>query len=85
MTPQKGMTVRLEDHGQDFLEFDIKGGKIIATRPFQGFVWNGRQVMNTTLGVGDRIWLGSESERRPLLYRVESISALAVAIGPGDI
>lgn len=53
--PHAGCTVELEDHGQDFLEFDIKGGVIVDTRPFQGFVWDGRKVLNTKIGVGDYI------------------------------
>lgn len=53
--PRDGMTVVLEDHGQDFLEFDIKEGRIVATRPFQGDVWNGFEVLNETIAPGDYV------------------------------
>lgn len=51
--PRDGMTVEMEDHGQDFLEFDIKDGRIVATRPLQANVWNGLDVLNQTLEVGE--------------------------------
>lgn len=40
-------TVRFEDRGQDFLEWDLDAhGKVIECRPSQGWVWCGRQVVN---------------------------------------
>jgi hypothetical protein len=33
-----------EDHGQDFLEWDIIDGVVADCRPFQGFVWKGTKV-----------------------------------------
>ena len=53
--PRDGMTVELEDHGQDFLEFDIKDGRIVETRPFQANVWNSMEVLNEALEVGHHI------------------------------
>ena len=53
--PQDAITVELEDHGQDFLYFDIKNGKIVDTRPWQSFVWNGRTVLNPNIAKGERI------------------------------
>lgn len=78
MTPAHGMTVVLEDCGQDFLEFDIFGCRIVDTRPFQGFVWNGKQIVNDTINVGDRIVIWTSEGTRPLLYPV-------IAVRPFDI
>ncbi len=41
------LTVYFEDHGQDFLEWDIKDGIVVACRPFQGWLWNGTKVHST--------------------------------------
>lgn len=40
-------TITFEDHGQDFLEWDLDAeGTVIDSRPFQAFTWCGRQVVN---------------------------------------
>jgi hypothetical protein len=39
-------TVHFEDHGQDFLEFDITGQVVTECRPFQAWVWEGAKVHN---------------------------------------
>ena len=40
-------TIRFEDHGQDFLEWDLDAaGKVIESRPCQGWVWCKRTVVN---------------------------------------
>ncbi len=71
--PIDGCTVEIEDHGQDFLEFDIIGRRIIATRPFQGDAWNGRAVMNTALAPGDYLRFG---ERSWLNYPVTEVRVM---------
>ena len=58
-TPADGITVELADHGQDFLEFDIKQGHIVETRPFQAWHWNGLEVLNETIEAGDYIAIRS--------------------------
>ncbi len=82
-----GVTVVLEDHGQDFLEFDIQGRKIVATRPFQGAVWNGRHVINKSIVVGDRVILSTgDNTARAVNYPVVEVRPLAkVAVGPTDV
>jgi len=57
-----GVTVVLEDHGQDFLEFDIRDGRIVETRPFQGDIWNGSRVLNRTLATGGTLILQDDDE-----------------------
>lgn len=84
--PIDGMTVVLEDHGQDFLEFDIQDGRIRETRPFQGFVWDGRKVVNKTIVVGDRITLRMPDGVRNILYPVVAVRPLGpIRIGPDDV
>lgn len=40
-------TIRFEDHGQDFLAWDLDAnGKVIESRPCQGWVWCKRTVAN---------------------------------------
>ena len=41
------VTVTFEDHGQDFLEWDIQDGKVIACRPFQAGIWVGLEIHST--------------------------------------
>lgn len=44
---QVATTITFEDHGQDFLEWDLDvQGKVIECRPFQAGVWCGRTVIN---------------------------------------
>ena len=48
--------VYLEDHHQDFLSFTLRDRKIEDSN-MQGYIWNGRRVMNTNIKPGDRIEL----------------------------
>ena len=38
-------TITFEDHGQDFLQWDIKDRKVVACRPFQADLWLGSEVL----------------------------------------
>lgn len=38
-------TITFEDQGQDFLEWDIKGRKVVECRPFQADLWVGSEVL----------------------------------------
>lgn len=81
------VTVALEDHGQDFLEFDVKDGCIVDTRPFQGWVWNGKRVADKLIYPGLRLDLvASDGVTMRLRYPVEAVRPLgAVRIGPLDV
>jgi hypothetical protein len=49
-------TITFEDHGQDFLEWDIdENGKVIDCRPFQFSVWSKVTVTNKEFKVGGRV------------------------------
>ncbi len=73
-------TLHLEDQGQDFLEFDINDENIIInTRPFQGWVWDGRKILNPkTVEAGDFLTLSKKdqhdkSDFLELKYPVERV------------
>lgn len=67
-------TIYLEDHGQDFLEWDIENGEVIACRPFQGWLWVGTKVHNTTIQPGDILEITPKNgERTRLNYPVERV------------
>jgi|ETNvirome_6_1000_1030641.scaffolds.fasta_scaffold00018_45 hypothetical protein len=44
-------TLHIEDHGQDFLEWDIDNdGIVVECRPFQNDIWKGTRVMRYRQG-----------------------------------
>ena len=68
------ITVYLEDHGQDFLEWDIENGVVVSCRPFQGWLWNGTKVHNTDIQPGDILEITSVTGRRTRLnYPIERV------------
>ncbi len=68
------ITVYFEDHGQDFLEWDIEDGVVVACRPFQGWLWNGTKVLNTEIRQGDILEIIPPSGGRTTLnYPVEKV------------
>lgn len=68
-------TIKLEDHGQDFLEWDIEKGRVVGCRPFQGSVWIGTRVLNKRPRKGSvlRIIPPRQRAANTLKYRVESV------------
>jgi hypothetical protein len=76
--PLGDATIELVDEGQDFLFFDVRDGVIVATRPFQGDIWNGKRVLNTHVEPGDMLRLVSERFGDVTLrYPVKRVLALA--------
>jgi hypothetical protein len=53
-------TIVFEDHGQDFLEWDIRGDRVVDSR-FQAWAWCNRTVLQHPRRVGDRITIGTEA------------------------
>jgi hypothetical protein len=51
------ITVEFEDHGQDFLEWDIVNDEVVDCRPFQGWVWKGSKILNLSTGPGDNLMI----------------------------
>jgi hypothetical protein len=71
------LTVYFEDHGQDFLEWDIEDGKVVGCRPFQGWLWEGRRVYNTSIQPGDFLNISCKDGRRLTInYAVEKVIEL---------
>lgn len=67
-------TVYFEDHGQDFLEWDIEDGVVVGCRPFQDWLWNGTKVNNDKIKLGDKLDITfKDGARRTLNYPVEQI------------
>ncbi len=71
-------SVELEDHGQDFLEWDIKDGVAVGCRPFQGWVWNGTLVHNAAITPGDILRITMRKGKKTTLkYPVAKVKAKA--------
>ncbi len=74
-------TILFEDHGQDFLEWDINElGEVVDSRPYQGWIWSGCMVLNLKeLLAGDRISVDIETPRgfRTVNYPIKSVGAKA--------
>lgn len=68
------ITVHIEDHGQDFLEWDIKDGVVVDCRPFQGWLWNGTKVHNEEIKPGQYLIITPPGgQPTQLLYPVEKV------------
>lgn len=74
-------TIIFEDHQQDFLEWDIDvDGMVVTCRPFQGWVWEGRKVVNPDVQPGEHVmillgeldYLGI-NEPTPMKYPVAAV------------
>ncbi len=72
-----------EDHGQDFLYWDIdQDGSVVDCGPFQYSVWVGTKVFRTdepdSLATGKQILFQSKSMDSPriLIYPIEKIEEL---------
>lgn len=71
-------TIILEDHGQDFLEWDIdEKGVVVGCRPFQGSIWCGVKVRNKRPRKGSilRIFVPKLRKETTLKYLVKAIQA----------
>ena len=64
-----------EDHGQDFLEWDIIDGVVADCRPFQGGVWKGTKVDMTKVSEGQLLpIITKRGESRVVMYPVITMS-----------
>ena len=73
-------TIVFEDHGQDFLEWDInRHGIVVGCRPFQEGVWKGTIVIDQDIHPGDRINIVRKGSPQVLYvkYPVEKIKEAA--------
>ena len=68
------ITIHFEDHGQDFLAWDIEDGVVVDCRPYQGWLWNGTKVLNTNIQPGDILeFIGKDGGCLTLKYPVERV------------
>lgn len=68
------ITVFFADDGQDFLQWDIKDGEVVACRPFQGFVWVGTKVHNEDIKPSDYLDITTHTGTRTrLIHAVEKV------------
>jgi len=70
------MILTFEDHGQDFLTWELDAtGKVIECKPFQASVWCGCIVKEyNSLTPGDKVrFLTKDGDQRTMLYPVESV------------
>jgi len=72
------ITVHFEDHGQDFLEWDLEDGKVVDCRPFQAWLWNGSRVHSTNIRPGLLLDITTKSGGRTRLrYPIERVEEKA--------
>jgi len=71
------MRVTFEDHGQDFLRWDIEDGVVVDCQPFQGWVWNGVKILSEEFAPGDKLKIqlrgGVASELRYPVSKIEEV------------
>ena len=71
------LKVTFKDEGQDFLEWDIEDGRVVACRPYQEWLWKGTKVTTRKIRPGVRLGIiDSEGVRRKLVHPVESVTAV---------
>lgn len=71
------MKITFEDHGQDFLTWELDAtGKVIDCEPFQASVWCGCIVQEyNSLTPGDKVkFLTKEGKQLTMLYPVDTIT-----------
>lgn len=73
MIPKPGetITLNLEDHGQDFYYFEVRDKTIIKAGPYQGWVWEGKKLVNDGFEPGTVLQF---EDGRTLNYPVESVA-----------
>lgn len=70
-----GYTIHFEDHGQDFLEWDVDvTGKVVGCRPSQASVWCGLQVLETPQAGGLVTYLRGGEPARAVRYVIAKIT-----------
>jgi len=70
-------TIRFEDHGQDFLEWDIEDDFVVDCRPFQGSVWCGCELVPQVIDPGAHVRLITKyGDLLELRYPIEEVMEL---------
>jgi hypothetical protein len=71
------VTVTFKDEGQDFLEWDIRDGHVVACRPFQAAIWVGREVHSTPIPRKQLQITGHDGALTWIKYPLTKVKALA--------
>jgi len=68
-------TIVFEDHGQDFLEWDIGiAGNVIDCRPFQAAIWVNKKVLNEDVNPGGFVrFISRHGEELTIKYPVKEV------------
>ena len=81
MVTKELITVIFEDHGQDFLDWDIEDGVVVDCRPFQLWFWKGTKVHSTNIQRGLFLDITTRSgERTRLRYPVKKVKTVSVKV-----
>ena len=64
------ITVAFEDHGQDFLEWDICNNVVIDCRPFQAWMWVGGRIMESMEALNVGHFLSFQSKNMGAALRI---------------
>lgn len=76
-------TIEFQDHGQDFLEWDLdKNGKVVECRPFQGWMWEDRVVLNERLRKGSHVQVTGKYDGDELVIKYPLIRVTRVSPTP---
>lgn len=78
------VTVTFKDHGQDFLEWDISDGKVVACRPFQAAIWVGREIHSTPIPGKQLQITGHDGALTWIKYPLTKVKAMS-AQKPGKV
>lgn len=78
------VTVTFKDEGQDFLEWDIRDGKVIACRPFQASIWVGREIHSTPIPNEQIRIKGHDGKLTWINYPLTKVKAMS-AQKPGKV
>lgn len=60
-----------EDHGQDFLRWEVEGGVVVSSEPFQSSVWKGCKILKADSG--EKVTIERKGRVLEVAYPVESI------------
>ncbi|MFT4191665.1 MAG: hypothetical protein QM617_09115 [Comamonas sp.] len=69
-------TIHFQDHGQDFLEWDLDSvGHVVGCRPFQADVWMRHTVFNfADLAPGSYAEITVDGKQTPIKYPIVKVS-----------
>jgi hypothetical protein len=74
--------VEFADEGQDFLRWVIEDNVIIDCQPFQGWLWNGKRVLNAaTVRPGMKIIIQGSDGAAAIIHPVASVTRKPVLRG----